>query len=312
MSTDHDDDRDDDRDDAPALPDRDVLDAWRVPPPAVDLTDRVLAHVEAGLPLATVTTLPVAPRRGLGLAVVGVAMVAAAALVLGLTHSWNHPPAAEPAPAAVAAPPLDAEPAAVVPEDEALALRSPTSDPAPGPDAPLATERTEAEVIVHDLDDPFARASTPSRIGPSGLMNPFDGSSEGSHAVPSKASDGGGGSSDLKNPFDRPTRASAGRSPPELDGVLIDPPSDDDAPDDADKTATLRIGVAKGLHWATVYINGVRIGPTPIMSVKVAPGRHTVRWEWADGTSATARVELAAGDVKSLKSPLPSGPTSTP
>lgn len=251
MTTDHD---DDDRDDAPALPDRDVLDAWRVPAPAPELTDRVLAHVEAALPLGAVAVLPVASRRkGLPLVVVGVAMLAAAALVLGLAQSWRRPPAAEPASAAVTAPP-------------------PTLDPS--------------------VDD----APEPER-------------------APTKA--------------DAPAAAEAPYDPvsPELVDVLLVPPVEDAArkgrkgrkaskakpDDDAKKTATLRIGTARGQSWATVFIDGVRIGATPIMNAKVTPGRHTVRWEWADGTSATTvEIEVAAGETKTVKSPPPSASSATP
>src|SRR5690606_40712561 len=108
---------------APVLPKRAVLEAWTVPEPAQDLTDRVLAHVDASplgarpdaapdapdvpdapdAPDAPVVALP-RRRGGLGLAVVGVAMVAAAALVLGLVQLVRASPPEDARTAAGAAP----------------------------------------------------------------------------------------------------------------------------------------------------------------------------------------------------------------
>lgn len=331
MITEHDDD--DDRDDAPALPERGVLDAWRVPAPAPALTDRVLAHVEAALPLAAVAPRPVAlPRSGARLVVVGVAMLAAAAVVLGVAQAWRRPPATEPVSAAVAAPPLDAEPSPVVPsaEDPALAREALAPPPAPTP-APTPTPS-----VPHDLDDPFRDASRgalahtdePTPVASIGLEDPFAGAVPPRPApAPSPSLDPSEGSPDLRNPFDRRddaarTRATEDPIAPELEGVLIDPPPGDAAergtkggkapPDDAAKTATLRIGTAKGQTWAVVFIDGARVGATPIMNAKVTPGRHRVRWEWADGASSELVVELEAGEVKTLKGSSPQASPPSP
>lgn len=330
MTSEHD---DDDRDDAPALPEREVLDAWRVPAPAPALTDRVLAHVEAALPLAAVAGRPVtSPRRGAALVVVGVAMLAAAAVVLGVAQSWRRPPATEPVSAAVAAPPLDAERSPDAPSAGEPARDLPAGPPVPAPAANDAG-RAGADatpMVPRDLEDPFragsrealAPADEPTRIASIDLEDPFAGavppsarSSPDPDPAPSE------GSPDLRNPFDRSddrarTRASDDPIAPELEGVLIDPPPDDAAkrgkgrggkapPDDAAKTVTLRIGTAKGQTWAVVFIDGTRVGATPIMNAKVTPGRHRVRWEWADGTSSEQVVELAAGEVRTLKGTSP-------
>jgi len=223
MSTDH----DDDGDDAPVLPERDVLERWRVPQPSGELAERVLARVEAALPV-----LPVARRsKTLGVVVVGVAMAAAAALVLGLAQSWRRPPAAEPTPAAVAAPASDAEP------------------------APPGSVREETPVRSVPAFEPAAPV------------------------VPPVSSD---------------AATKPGAKPP--------PPK----PDDEAELATLRIGTTQGSAPATILIDGERVGMTPLKAASVTPGRHEVRWEWDDGTSASLTIDVGAGAVLTLKNPAPS------
>jgi len=119
---------DEDETSVPSLPGPDLLGAWEVPEPAPDLADRVLDHVETAMntmtdaPIPEPATMPVPRRGGLGLAVVGVAMVAAAALVLGLTPWWRAPAPVEPGPAVVVAP--AAQRAAVSPDGAALVVRT--------------------------------------------------------------------------------------------------------------------------------------------------------------------------------------------
>ena len=54
------------------------------------------------------------------------------------------------------------------------------------------------------------------------------------------------------------------------------------------------------------------VGATPIMNAKVTPGRHRVRWEWADGASSELVVELEAGEVKTLKGSSPQASPPSP
>ena len=67
----------------------------------------------------------------------------------------------------------------------------------------------------------------------------------------------------------------------------------------------LRVGTEPGSRPALVHVDGVRVGRTPIASHRVAPGRHTVEFEWPDcpRTRRTVSVEsdeattVRAGDV---------------
>ncbi len=100
----------------PSLPERDVLESWMVPPPAADFTDRIMEHVDTHLAAARPVASVVPPRRGgLRWAVVGVGMVAAAALVLGLVQLGGSGPAASLEPTVPVAAPSPAATLAVVP-----------------------------------------------------------------------------------------------------------------------------------------------------------------------------------------------------
>ncbi|MEM9463326.1 MAG: PEGA domain-containing protein [Myxococcota bacterium] len=84
---------------APPRLDAEWLAAWSVPEPAPDLAERVLDHVDtvmtmmpdanATTPIPHGSSVALPDRRGLGLAVTLVAMVAAAALVLALGPWWR-------------------------------------------------------------------------------------------------------------------------------------------------------------------------------------------------------------------------------
>lgn len=147
---------DDDDDDEPTLPAPEVLDAWVVPPAAPDLADRVVDHVEAVLPSGPVVALRPRRRGGLGLGVVGVAMVAAAGLVLGLVQ-LSRSPTVDPVPPA--------------------AVTAPAGAPAVAP-TPAPVEPPPVAVTPEDADDP-------SLGGPPPLRNPFDdGRVPGAHEHP--------------------------------------------------------------------------------------------------------------------------------
>jgi hypothetical protein len=90
-----------------------------------------------------------------------------------------------------------------------------------------------------------------------------------------KAKAGADSSGDLKNPFSRD--------------------------DDPVKSAKLRIGTKPGVPPARVYVDGVFIGTTPISAYRVAPGRHTVEWYWADGHVGTEAVDVEADEVRVVK-----------
>jgi serine/threonine-protein kinase len=68
----------------------------------------------------------------------------------------------------------------------------------------------------------------------------------------------------------------------------------------AAKTATLKIGVAPGNPPATVYVDGKKQSKKTPVFVKVAPGKHTVKWVWG-GKSSTQRVSVGDGESKLLK-----------
>ena len=68
----------------------------------------------------------------------------------------------------------------------------------------------------------------------------------------------------------------------------------------AAKTATLKIGVAPGNPPATVYVDGKKQSKKTPVFVKVAPGKHTVKWVWG-GKSSTQRVSVGDGESKLVK-----------
>ncbi|MCA9649133.1 MAG: PEGA domain-containing protein [Myxococcales bacterium] len=99
---------------------------------------------------------------------------------------------------------------------------------------------------------------------------------------------------ELKNPFR--SRRDEGPSSPEL----LDPFS---SKDDRSKVepARLNIGTASGDPPARVSIDGVAKGMTPLVALKVAPGRHRVEFEFSDGHVETVTVEVKAGERKVVR-----------
>ncbi len=67
------------------------------------------------------------------------------------------------------------------------------------------------------------------------------------------------------------------------------------------KTSTLRIGANAGVTPAQVFVDGKLAGDTPIGNLKVTPGKHKVRWKWADGREITQSIDVADGEMKVLK-----------
>jgi|GEM_PF-2651951 len=74
----------------------------------------------------------------------------------------------------------------------------------------------------------------------------------------------------------------------EIDGV------DDRAASDEGATAYLTIDATP---YATVFVDGKRIGDTPLVRVAIPSGRRRVRAVTADGTSKTFSIEVGAGDT---------------
>lgn len=261
------DDEDDARDDAPELPERAVLDAWTVPEVAAEVVDRVvdrvMDHVEASLPPEQdedqVVSMDERRRGGFGWALVGVAMVAAAALVLGLVQLWQAPP---PQPAAVAAPIVLTVP---VP----MPVPTPPASPVIAVDPPPVTPIVEAP--PEEVEPPARDERAPN------LEDPFSGKS------PKAASEEHKVYRELKDPFEPKAEPKAAK---------------------AAKTAKLRIGTEYGHGPAKVYVDGKYVGMTPLMNVKVAPGRHTVKWVWPDEDAAKATFEVEDGETLVLKGPL--------
>jgi len=73
----------------------------------------------------------------------------------------------------------------------------------------------------------------------------------------------------------------------------------------AKDTGLLRIGTLAGVAPAQVYVDGKHLGPTPLASVKVEPGTHTIRFEWDDGAVQEQRVEVGAGDSRIVRGNTP-------
>jgi hypothetical protein len=67
------------------------------------------------------------------------------------------------------------------------------------------------------------------------------------------------------------------------------------------KTSTLKIGANAGVAPAQVFVDGKLVGSTPIGNLKVTPGKHKVKWKWADGREVTTSVDVADGESKVIK-----------
>ncbi|MCA9710387.1 MAG: PEGA domain-containing protein [Myxococcales bacterium] len=371
----------------PPLPERDVLDAWRVPDPAPDLVDRVLQRLDAQTVetveiIAPKTSIDRAPHRGLGLALVGVATLAAAALVLALGPWRPSPPAASPDLAVATAPAVAEVAAEPVPAGATLVVRTvpldasvwvdgtPLAGPSPfvvsrlpaGPhrirverDGYLPVERTleggapvelpvelplREVVLVIAVDPPGATVEllsdgVPLDIGSDGdrhvlrrdagvryevqasapgyltrrvplalgadadvpvslslVPDPDHPPAELAAAAGSRSAAGSRRSSPvpaLKDPFARRTLDEPESS--EEDAVRRELKNPFDEPP---KTATLRVARKAGKGPVKVYVDGKYLGMTPLLDIKLAPGKHRVTGRWEDGTEQTVTVTLDA------------------
>ena len=147
---------------APPRFDAEWLAAWSVPEPAPDLAERVLDHVDTVMtmmPEADATTpIPHGPssalpdRRGLGLAVTLVAMVAAAALVLALGPWWRGSSGVESPAAVVVGPTAD-------PGSAGGPAGGPSGDPPEADGAPLVVRTIPRDAQVWIDGKPVAGPS---------------------------------------------------------------------------------------------------------------------------------------------------------
>lgn len=69
---------------------------------------------------------------------------------------------------------------------------------------------------------------------------------------------------------------------------------------DAAKSSMLKIGGKLGLPPATVFINGRRVGKTPL-NLAVVPGVHHVEWRWDNGDKKSSRVSVVKDETKTVR-----------
>ena len=331
----------------PSLPSRFVLDSWVTPEPAPDLTDRIMAQLQAHPShLEPVATKPVGTR--VLVAVTSVVLAAAAALVLTFVTTFGHRDAVYPAPSdAPDAPVVVAGGQAVTadPVDRGLVIRTNPHDSTVTVDGELVDgqspfyvtldpgqhrvrvdragymplERTVATnerstelpfdlqlrevVLVLSTDPPEAEVTLIAGEGRTalgrdgsrfalmrkdGVTYEVEGSAPGYAARRVPLSFTGGqdqvvhltlvpltGAADpddppaprpirspsLKDPFKKaPPRASKRSNTPDLEDPF------------KRRQGTLRIGTPAGVEPATVFVDGRRVGRTPI------PGAQSVAW----------------------------------
>jgi serine/threonine protein kinase len=63
-------------------------------------------------------------------------------------------------------------------------------------------------------------------------------------------------------------------------------------------TATIRIN---SIPWSDVFLDGVAVGRTPIMSLRVSPGTHRVMLRTADGRTRTRSVSVQPGETQTIR-----------
>jgi hypothetical protein len=144
-------------------------------------------------------------------------------------------------------------------------------------------------------DVPASAAESEARVGESIHVRPMVSVAEPASVVEEPASS----TKPAKPDFDallppvtapepvRKNEAKRPKSPPE--------------PPEVAKTAVLRIGTSPGVPPAEVTVDGEPVGRTPVMSVEVTPGKHTVVFRFADRPSVTIEVVVADGETKVLK-----------
>ena len=135
-------------------------------------------------------------------------------------------------------------------------------------DLPIALVAVPPAIVEPTKPTATVRVRGRDATTSTGLKDPFHKSDDSSDPLAS-----GEGSPDLMNPF--------------VPG--------------AEKTATLRIGTNPGAGPAQIFVDGKLIGMTPIGGLKVAPGKHRVKWKWPDGRQVIATVTIADGETKIVK-----------
>ncbi|MBV1859933.1 MAG: PEGA domain-containing protein, partial [Nannocystaceae bacterium] len=64
--------------------------------------------------------------------------------------------------------------------------------------------------------------------------------------------------------------------------------------------ATLRLGTNAGSAPAQVSVDGEPVGKTPIPSLKVSPGKHTVVFQWGSKTRSFT-LDVEANEVRVVR-----------
>lgn len=98
-------------------------------------------------------------------------------------------------------------------------------------------------------------------------------------------------SKDLKNPFG--DNDAQPRTPGDFDNRPLKDPF-------SSEKATLRLGTNAGSPPAQVTVDGKPVGMTPISSLKVAPGKHTVVFRWPD-MRRSMTIDVEANESKIVK-----------
>jgi hypothetical protein len=294
------------------LPTEIELDAWVVPDPPEDLTDRVLSALTAEVSATAAqgvapgshpdpeqeevhvhaTASESSPRLVTPI-VLGIAAAAAILLAfwLGRNSVEPAPPPAVAGPAEVRVAPIVLPPAPppppvvagaaelpesvrvtfdVQPPDVRITLRSPTAEPrtvTAGDVVPLRRDDGDYVVELRTLEGSvwvvaLELGAEPDQRFTASFAPPPP-------RVPPPSAKKPSTSTDLKDPFDG---TSTGKEP----GVL-------------------RIGTNSGVPPAVVYLDGRRVGKTPILAEPVTPGRHILEFRWPGGRGITKHVQVAPG-----------------
>jgi hypothetical protein len=67
------------------------------------------------------------------------------------------------------------------------------------------------------------------------------------------------------------------------------------------KTAQIGIAPAPGAPPAKVTVDGKSVGKTPVVSVAVSPGRHTIKCTFPDGKTTSQTVSVSDGPKKIVR-----------
>lgn len=294
---------------------RHVLEAYAVPELPFDFTDRVMGSLQAS------AVIPAAPRRStLPWTIAGCATLVALAAALMLVWIGRERIVVPEPSVAVAAPPVvyvptplpAAAPArghlvlSVDPHDAIVRVDGRTIT---GPSPFVATNLAIGDHAIDIERDGYVAWSRRIDV-PSGELDlPISLVALPTAAVapvrtPSKAKSSGG-SPDLMDPFRKGDEGDAPADPlaSTESGKSVDLTFDMKDPwARADKTdAVLRIGTTPGERPAQIFVDGKAVGLTPIAGFKVAPGKHVIRWRWADGREVRRTVTVEAGEMRVIR-----------